>query len=139
MSSKDSHALRFGANMMCLRTNLSGFQYPKSKEFLMHMLLIEGNTKGKREEFLNVWSNQILPTLKKQSGFVDEILLFGDTENEAVGLSFWKTKEDAKRYQSEVFQQQVDKVQDAIEGAPSVRDFKVVASETFRIAVPKAA
>jgi heme-degrading monooxygenase HmoA len=105
----------------------------------MHMLLIEGNSKGKREEFLNVWSNQIIPTLKKQSGFVDEILLFGDPGSEAIGLSFWKSKEDAMRYQSEVFPQLVDKVQHTIEGAPKVRDFKVVASETFRIAVPKAA
>jgi heme-degrading monooxygenase HmoA len=100
------------------------------------MLLIEGDTKGNKEEFLTVFSNEILPTLKKQSGFVDEILLLGDESNQAVGLCFWKTREDAKRYQSQVFPQQVDKVKDVIDGVPRVRDFTVASSETFNIAVP---
>jgi hypothetical protein len=42
----------------------------------MHTLIIEGTFKpGKKTEFVTAWNNEILPTLKKQQGFVDEILL----------------------------------------------------------------
>ena len=44
----------------------------------MHTLIIEGTFKpGKKTEFVTAWNNEILPTLRKQQGFVDEILLFG--------------------------------------------------------------
>jgi hypothetical protein len=40
----------------------------------MHTLIIEGTFKpGKNTEFVTAWNNEILPTLRKQQGFVDEI------------------------------------------------------------------
>src|SRR5262245_20515712 len=106
----------------------------------MHMLLIEGKfNPGKKEEFIILWTDQILPTLKKQTGYVDEILLFGDETLEGVGLSFWKTKKDAERYQREIFSQQADKVKHLLAGPPKIRNFNVEAAETFRISALKAA
>jgi hypothetical protein len=56
----------------------------------MHTLIIEGTFKpGKKTEFVTAWKKEILPTLKKQPEFVDEILLFGTAEPDSgVGLSF---------------------------------------------------
>jgi heme-degrading monooxygenase HmoA len=107
----------------------------------MHTLIIEGSFKaGKKAEFNTAWKNEILPTLKKQNGFVDEMLLFETTNpNRAVGLSFWKSKEEAERYQREVLPRIVDSVVNLIEGPPSVRSFDVEASANFRIAADKAA
>jgi heme-degrading monooxygenase HmoA len=111
------------------------------RSFKVYTLIIEGTLKAdKKQEFNTAWRNEILPTLKKQNGFVDEMLLF-ETENpnRGVGLSFWKRGEDAERYQRDVFPQLVNSLRHLIETAPTVRSFTVEAAETFRIAAGKAA
>lgn len=107
----------------------------------MHTLLIEGHVKpGKKSEFITTWNREILPNLKKQPGFVDEILLFGTAETESgVGISLFKTREDAERYHREVFPRLANTVQHLMTGPPTVRQFNVEASETFRIAAKAAA
>jgi len=107
----------------------------------MHTLLIEGRVKpGKKSEFITTWNREILPTLKKQPGFVDEILLFSTTEPEAgAGISLFKTREDAERYHREVFGRMAGTVQHLMTGPPTVRQFNVEASETSRIAAKAAA
>jgi hypothetical protein len=106
----------------------------------MYMLLIDGTLKGKNNEFLDVWSKQILPLLKKQDGFVDEILLFEQgTQSGCVGLSLWNTQEQCERYYREVFSQAKNFVQHLLVGEPTVRRFEVQSSETFKIAARKAA
>ena len=107
----------------------------------MYMLLIDGVIKqGKQDEFLKTWSNQILPLLKKQNGFVDEILLLErGTNKAATGLSFWKTQQDAERYQRDVFPQASSNVEPLLNSSPTVRSFEVAASETFHIVAGRAA
>ncbi len=107
----------------------------------MYTLIIEGTLKPrKKTEFTTAWNNEILPTLKKQTGFVDEILLFAADEPErGVGLSFWNTKEDAERYHREVFPKVVTGVKHLIKTPPKVRAFNVEAAEIFRIVPSKAA
>ncbi|HLJ86354.1 MAG TPA: antibiotic biosynthesis monooxygenase [Candidatus Angelobacter sp.] len=95
----------------------------------MHCLLIEGSFKpGKKAEFLAIWKKEILPTAKKQPGFADEVLLFGAADS-GVGISFWKTKEDAERYHRDIFPQSVHLVENLLQGQPTVRVFTVEASE----------
>jgi heme-degrading monooxygenase HmoA len=107
----------------------------------MHTLIIEGTFKPeKKDDFTKAWRSEILPTLKKQHGFVDEVLLFETAEpNRGVGLSFWNTKEDAESYHREVFPKLAGSVQHLMNAAPTVRSFNVEAAETFRIAARKAA
>jgi heme-degrading monooxygenase HmoA len=107
----------------------------------MHTLVIEGHIKpGKKNEFLTAWKKDVLPALKKQQGFVDEILLFGTTEADSgIGLSFWKTREEAERYHRSTFPKVSSALQHLMNGSPNVRSFNVEASETFHIATEKAA
>jgi hypothetical protein len=106
----------------------------------MYMLLIDGELKpGKQKDFLAAWNSHILPLLKKQNGFVDEILLFEHgAKNTATGLCFWKSREDGERYHRDAFAQAKGAVQHLINGAPTIRGFDVAAAETFHI-VGKAA
>jgi len=67
---------------------------------------------------MKVWESQILPTLKAQKGYVDEILLMRDEAQEGVGISIWQTKADADRYYNDVFPQQTAKVSDMLSGTP---------------------
>jgi len=89
---------------------------------------------------VNYWNKEILPTLKKQQGFVDEVLLFGSQDPDlGVGLSFWKSREEAEHYHHELFPKLAGSVQHLMNGAPTVRSFNVEAAETFQIRAGKAA
>jgi heme-degrading monooxygenase HmoA len=59
----------------------------------------------KKEEFVKVVKNQVLPILKKQNGFL-EILPFSPEkmkEEKVFTISLWATKLDAERYEREVY------------------------------------
>ncbi len=51
---------------------------------------------GKARELSSTINDKIVPILKKQPGFADEIVLVADADsNRVLALSFWKTREDA--------------------------------------------
>ena len=59
----------------------------------------------KKEEFVKVVKNQVLPILKKQNGFL-EILPFSPEkmkEERVFIISLWATKPDAERYEREFY------------------------------------
>ncbi len=66
----------------------------------MFTRIVELTTKpGKNEQLSATINDKILSILKKQKGFVDEMVLISDKEdNRVVGLSFWNTREDAEQY-----------------------------------------
>jgi len=95
---------------------------------------------GKAQELSNTINEQAVPILKKQNGFVDEIILNSDAEPDRVlALSFWKTKEDADRYQREQFAKVTEILSNHIESPPAVRTFNVHTSTPHKIAAGKAA
>jgi heme-degrading monooxygenase HmoA len=71
----------------------------------MFTRIVEVTTKsGKSNEVANAINKKILPFLRQQPGFLDETVLTSETEsNRVIGISFWKTKEDAERYSREQF------------------------------------
>ena len=76
--------------------------------------------------------------MKKQPGWLDEILLFGTSDPElGAGISLFKTREDAERYHREAFPRLANTVRHLMTGQATVRQFNVEASETFRIAAKR--
>ena len=59
----------------------------------------------KKEEFVNVLKNQILPILKKQTGFLEILPFFPEKvkQEKVISISLWAAKPDAERYQREVY------------------------------------
>lgn len=58
----------------------------------------------KKEEFIRVIKNEVLPILKKQQGFLDILPLFPENKNEKmITISLWAEKKDAERYEREWF------------------------------------
>jgi heme-degrading monooxygenase HmoA len=95
---------------------------------------------GKARELCNTIDDKVLPILKRQAGFVDEAVLVSDTEpNRVLALSFWKSREDAQRYEREQFDTVQKTVQHLIETAPMVQTFDVHASTAHKVAADKAA
>ena len=64
----------------------------------------------KKEEFVKAIKNEIVPILKKQTGFL-EILPFSPEkmkEERMLTISLWATKADAERYEREFFPKVLD-------------------------------
>jgi len=58
----------------------------------------------KKEEFIRVVKNEVLPILKKQHGFLEILPFMPEIKNEkAVTISLWVEKKDAERYETEWF------------------------------------
>jgi heme-degrading monooxygenase HmoA len=95
---------------------------------------------GKSKELSNTINDTVVPILKKQQGFMDEIVLVSDAEPDRVlALSFWKTRDDAERYHREQFKNVHDKVRHLLETDPNVRTFEVHTSTGHKIVAGKAA
>ncbi|MFQ5548710.1 MAG: hypothetical protein ACE5FV_10480 [Woeseia sp.] len=77
--------------------------------------------------------NDIIPLLKKQTGFRDELAIFDKEKDEAIAMSFWETRQDAEKYQRDIYPQVSEKMADAIEGSPEVRSFEVNNSTWYDI------
>ena len=58
----------------------------------------------KKDEFLRTLKNEILPILKKQTGFLEILPFWPEIKNEkAVHVTLWMEKKDAERYERDVF------------------------------------
>jgi heme-degrading monooxygenase HmoA len=77
--------------------------------------------------------DEVIPLLKEQKGFRDELSFYDKDKNEAVAMSFWDTKQDAEMYKRDIYPQVSEKMQDAIDGTPSVREFEVSNSTWYDI------
>ena len=95
---------------------------------------------GKARELARTINDKVLSLLKSQPGFVDEIVLISDQNpDRLLALSFWRTKEDAEKYNREGFPAVNEMIRNQIEGAPKVETFDLEQSTFHKIAAGKAA
>jgi heme-degrading monooxygenase HmoA len=88
-------------------------------------------------EFSKTMSEQVLPLLRKQKGFRDEIALTHDNTS-VNAISLWDSKEAAEAYDTSAYPEVLKSMDKLIEGAPKVRTYDVVHS-TYHLAVVNAA
>jgi len=65
----------------------------------------------KKEEFVKIFKNQALPILKKQNGFLEVLPFFPEKmkkEDKVWTISLWATKQDAERYEREIYNKVYD-------------------------------
>jgi heme-degrading monooxygenase HmoA len=95
---------------------------------------------GKATELSNALNEKAVPILKKQQGFIDEMVLVSNVEPERLlALSFWKTREDAERYHREQYPKISEMLQPVLKTEPNIRTFDVHTSTGHKIAAGKAA
>jgi len=85
-------------------------------------------------EFPVTFEKEILPLLRKQRGFLDELLLVTPEKREMVAISLWETKEHAETYNRELYPQIEKIVAKFIEGIPVVKKFEAEYSTFHKIA-----
>ncbi len=107
----------------------------------MYTRVVEATAKkGKSQELANHINDKVVPTLRKQSGFMDEIVLVSDAERDRVlAISFWKTRDEAERYHRAEFQRIEESLRHLLETGPNIRTFEVHTSTGHKIAAGKAA
>jgi hypothetical protein len=76
----------------------------------------------KNEEFKTLFRNEILPTLKKQEGFKDEMLLVKDQH--VLAISVWSDVDSARKYESATYPQLDKKLRPVMAGNATVETFK---------------
>ena len=89
-------------------------------------------------EFTRILEKEILPLLRKQKGFRDELTFVAPERSAAVATSLWDTKEDAEAYNRASYPEILNALKKVIEGTPKVENFEV-ASSTLHKAVAKTA
>ncbi|MDQ6689783.1 MAG: hypothetical protein M3Z18_04665 [Gemmatimonadota bacterium] len=76
----------------------------------------------KNEEFHTLFRNEVLPILKKQDGFKDELLLVQDQH--VLAISVWNDMDSARKYEAATYPQVDKALRPVMSGRPTVETFK---------------
>lgn len=105
--------------------------------FTRHVIL--GLKANAADEFTRIIESEILPLLRKQKGFRDEITFIATDRSEAIAISFWDTKESAEAYNLTEYPVVLTALSNVVEGTPRVGTADVATSTLHRIAAAKTA
>jgi heme-degrading monooxygenase HmoA len=77
----------------------------KKRRTIMFARIVESIPKlEQKEEFVKVVRNEVLPILKKQTGFLEILPFFPETKTEKmITITLWAEKRDAERYEREMY------------------------------------
>jgi len=95
---------------------------------------LKGNTPG---EFTQTFEKDILPLLRKQNGFKDEITFVSSDGKDALAISLWDRKENAEAYSRDTYPQVLKGLAKVVEGTPEVQAYEVANSTFHKIAAHK--
>ena len=79
-------------------------------------------------DYTRAFEKDVLPLLRKQNGFRDEITLAGPGGVDVTAISLWESKNDADTYNTNIYPQVLRTLGKFIEGTPQVHTFDVVNS-----------
>ena len=83
-------------------------------------------------EFTQRLEKDILPLLRKQQGFRDEITFVGQGGTEAFGISLWDKAENAEAYNRGTYPEVTKILASVVEGTPRVQTYEVLNSTIQR-------
>ena len=81
---------------------------------------------GKEKEFTTLLENEVIPMLRKQSGFQNELTFVNP--NGAIAISLWEDRKSAEAYNTSTYSQVLAKLNPVIVGTPKVETYDVTAS-----------
>ena len=84
-------------------------------------------------EFTRRLEKQVIPMLRKQSGFKDEITFVAASGTEAFGVSLWDKKENADAYNRGPYAEVTKILANLVEGTPRVDTYEVSNSTFHKI------
>jgi quinol monooxygenase YgiN len=81
---------------------------------------------GKEKEFAGLFENEVVPMLRKQAGFQQELTFVNPKGAHAISL--WDDKKSAETYQTETYPKILAKLTTLIVGTPTVENFETTSS-----------
>ena len=90
-------------------------------------------------DYTRTFDKDILPLLRKQNGFKDEITFSASKGSEVTAISLWDSKASAETYNTNVYPEVLKTMSRFIEGTPKVQNGEVVNSTFHKIAAGVAA
>ena len=85
-------------------------------------------------EFTQLLEKDVIPTLRKQHGFKDEIAFVPADGKEAISISLWEEKESAETYSRATYPEVLKTLSKVIVGTPQVHTLEVTNSTFHKIA-----
>ena len=92
-------------------------------------LCLKPNTRG---EFTRIFDKEVIPMLRKQSGFRDEITFAVPGGLDVVAISLWDTKEYAEDYKTTGYPEVLKILDKVLDGPPKVQVSDVISSTSHK-------
>jgi hypothetical protein len=84
-------------------------------------------------QFTQTLEKDVLPMLRKQPGFQEEIAFIGSNGNEAYAISFWESKDKAELYGRGAYPEVLKALGNVVKGTPEVLSYEVCSSTVPKI------
>src|SRR2546422_11171933 len=85
-------------------------------------------------DFTQTLEKEVIPLLRKQKGFEDEITFIGSDGQEAVGIRFWDKQENAEAYSRGSYAEGLKALAKGLDGTPRVQNWERSNSTAPRMA-----
>ena len=82
--------------------------------------------KGKETEFTTLFEKEVVPLLRKQNGFQEEVTLLNPKGAEFISL--WDNQKSAESYETVTYPQVLAKLNVFLEGTPRIETYEKVSS-----------
>ena len=86
-------------------------------------------------DYTRTFENDVLPLLRKQKGFQDEITLSNPGSLDVVAISLWENKANAEAYNTNTYPEVLKTFARMIDATPRVQTFESVTSTFHKVAV----
>ena len=87
-------------------------------------------------EYDHLFEGQVLPLLRKQKGFRDEITFVSPGGVDVTAISLWDNKADAEAYNTSAYPKVLKTFAKVIDGTPRVQTYEIVNSTFHKVAAP---
>ena len=85
-------------------------------------------------QFTQTLEQDVLPVLRKQEGFQDEVAFIVPNGTEAIAISFWQSKENAEAYNTSAYPEVLKALGKVVDGTPQLQTYEVSNSTFHKIA-----
>ena len=86
-------------------------------------------------DYTRTFEKDVLPMLRKQNGFKDEITLSNPGSVDVIAISLWENRAAAEVYNTNTYPQVLKTFERMIDGIPKVQTFEAVTSTFHKVAV----
>ena len=121
--------------MVCLKIPWQGWQGPWR---VLRGTCLGGIHPAKSNtlsDYTRTFENEILPLLRKQKGFKDEITLSNPGSLDVIAISLWESKTNAEAYNTNTYPEVLRTFARMIDGTPKVQTFEADTSTFHNVAV----